>query len=93
MSNFVQYHNTERMGYSYAHENGKPFTILTNKPVAELIGQTVWLITGEGRPRQYALASRFIVDQVGEADHAHFRYFVRGMKGKAFVPPIPTHLS
>jgi hypothetical protein len=87
---FVQYHNTEKMGYSYRHEDGEPFSILTNKPVSGLLGSTIWLIAGEGRPRSYFLVCRFEVDDIGEADHAYFKHFASGTNGRAFEP-IPVN--
>jgi hypothetical protein len=91
MQHFVQYHNTERMGGPYKHVPGDPYRIVTNKSIAGLKGNTVWLIAGEGRPRSYTLCCRFIADDVGDADNPHFRHYASGFEGATFAPPIPLN--
>ena len=66
----------------------KDFGIVTNKPVKGLIGETVWLLTGAGRPRNYYLVSRFVVDKTGHLDIGRFRNFASGIEGQDFTPPI-----
>jgi len=83
---FVVYHNPERMGYS-ADGLTEP-CIVTNKAVAGLIGNRIWLIQGKGKPRQYALRGTFVVDSTGPDTEDGFRYVVRGRKGEFFRPPI-----
>lgn len=94
MRHFVQYHNTELMGYSCDEGDDDLFSIVTNKSTADLEGHTVWLISGEGRPRKYALCEVFIVDEVGETDETSaFKFYAEG-EGTAFRPPISlNHLS
>lgn len=86
MKHYVQYHNTEAMGYQCSSLT--TFHILTNKPVTNVIGQTVWLIAGEGKPRTYTLCSVFVADEVGENPDGPFARYVRGKQGKLFRPPI-----
>ena len=89
---FVQYHNPEKAGHGHVHEPSDDFLIYTNKPfplVAATLGNRVWLICGEGRPRRYGLCSTFIVDEVGEAADPVFRWYARGAEGRAFDPPLP----
>ena len=75
------------MGYS-ADEIAE-LCIVTNKPVNNLIGDRVWLIQGEGRPRKYVLRGTFVVDSTGHDMDDGFRYIVRGRDGELFRPPIP----
>jgi hypothetical protein len=86
MKDFVVYHNPEKMGYS-ADEIYEP-CIVTNKPVAGLIGNRIWLIQGEGKPRQYVLRGTFIIHSTGPDTDDGFRYLVRGRTGEFFRPPI-----
>ncbi len=94
MRHFVQYHNTELMGYACDEGDDNLFAIVTNKSTSDLEGHTVWLISGEGRPRKYALCEVFIVDEVGETDAtSDFKFYAEG-EGTAFRPPISlNHLS
>jgi hypothetical protein len=63
------------------------FSILTNKSVKRLPGNTVWLVAGKGRnPRRYFLCEVFVVDQVGLADVERFKFFASGHNGYAFRP-------
>ena len=87
MRHFVVYHNPEKMGYSA--DAIAELCIVTNKPVNNLIGDRVWLIQGEGRPRKYVLRGTFVVDSTGPDMDDGFRYIVRGRDGELFRPPIP----
>ncbi len=87
MRHFIAYHNTEKMGREL-HE-GEPLRLVTNKPVERLLGNVVWFVTGSGTgTRQFALGSVFRVTEVGEADHAGFKWSASG-DGHVFQPPIP----
>lgn len=89
LKHYIQYHNTEAMGYPCDAEDGNYFSIMTNKSVANLVGNKVWLISGEGKPRKYYLCEAFIVDEVGEGDkRSAFKYYASG-EGIPFRPPIP----
>jgi hypothetical protein len=86
MKHFVVYHNPEKMGYS-ADEIYEP-CIVTNKAVEGLIGNRIWLIQGEAKPRRYVLRGSFIVVSTGPDIEDGFRHVVRGRKGEFFKPPI-----
>jgi hypothetical protein len=88
MKHYVTYHNTEKMGYPCDETNIGPFSIVTDKPVSSLRGNTLWLISGEGEPREYALCSVFVVDEVGSSEESGYKHFAGGKTGSAFRPPI-----
>lgn len=91
MRHFIQYHNPDKMGHVHDHASDE-LSIFTNKPfglLTGLLGNTIWLIGGEGRPRSYALLSTFIVDEIGESDDAVFRWYASGQEGRRFHPPVP----
>jgi hypothetical protein len=56
MRHFVQYHNPERMGVY--ESDGRSFGIQTNKPVNNLLGDRVWLITPSRASRASTLFAR-----------------------------------
>jgi hypothetical protein len=87
MRHFIAYHNTEKMG-ERLHE-GDAFLIYTKKPVDHLIGETVWVVTGENlSDRLYSLGSVFRVSQTGPAKEAEFTRYASGA-GPTISPPIP----
>jgi hypothetical protein len=91
MRHFIQYHNPDKMGHVHDHTSDE-LSIFTNKPfglLTGLLGNTIWLIGGEGRPRSYGLLSTFLVDEIGESDDAVFRWYASGTEGRRFHPPIP----
>jgi hypothetical protein len=85
MKHFAVYHNPERMGYSAVSE----LCIVTNKSVDNLIGNRIWLIQGEGKPRKYTLRGTFIADSTRADTEDGFRHLVRGQEGTLFKPHIP----
>jgi len=89
MRHFVQYHNSEKMGYPC--DGVVTFRILTNKPVTALPANTIWLISGEGNPRQYALCAVFIADDVGATQEKGFSRYASGERGQFFRPPLPLN--
>lgn len=90
MENYVQYHNAEVMGIScHEFDESAGFGIVTNKPVSKLVGNRIWLISGEGKPREYFLCYWFIVDEVGQADEdSGFKFYASGQVGVFLRPPI-----
>lgn len=81
---YVQYHNTDKTGSRPTKGDGY-FSIFSSKHIKNLIGQKVWLISGEGgRKKTFYLESVFGVDGVrlGEPNVAY------GANGLAFDPPI-----
>jgi hypothetical protein len=84
MRHFVAYHRADRMGYDA--EACDSFSHYTNKRIKNLIGDTVWVITGEpGYPKQYYLVSCFIVEAITPADHGDFGLILRG-QGRKLEP-------
>jgi len=81
MCHLIQHHNLNIMGLSYqaSHKN---FSIVTNRFFASLVGGTVWLVTGKGRPRRYFLCSSFIVDKVERDNAGRFRNRAIGSAGR-----------
>ena len=85
MRDWVQYHNPDKVG-PYKPEEGC-FHIFTNKRLAlRLLGDRVWLVSRKGKPPQYVLCERFVVDRVGE-QLGRWRYFAEGSRdGESFSP-------
>jgi hypothetical protein len=82
---FVQYHNSEALGYGCGQITG--FDVWTSKPLKWLeervIGKRVWLLAGEGRPRRYYVCHTFVADEVVAAPSATgFAYVVSGEVGR-----------
>lgn len=86
MNHFVQYHNPDAMSGPY--KSTEPFYIVTDKFFREVRGSTVWLVTGEGRPRQYSLCLMFTVDTIEDKNAGSFRFRVSGAIGRKFTPFI-----
>ena len=86
MSNYIVYHNPAKMPFP-ASESA--FAVLTNKTVSQNVcGSTVWLITGDYRPRQFYLVLNFVADVVESGEKEGFRTRVRGEHGHKFDPMI-----
>ena len=67
-------------------------SIGTNKPypmLKALLGNVVWLIGGEGRPRHYSLRYVFVVNEIGACDDPPFQWYAQGAEGRIFWPPLP----
>jgi hypothetical protein len=80
MRNFVQYHNSEKMGYS-ASKLPEP-KMHTDKSVGSLSSNRVWLLSGEGKsPKTFYLAAVFKVNRVssGTYDHPKFKNSAYGV--------------
>ncbi|KAA3658122.1 MAG: HNH endonuclease [Chloroflexi bacterium] len=92
LNHYVVYHNTEKRGYSIEDElSVDEFGISTNKTVDSLIGSTIWVISGAGKPRSYTLSYVFIVDNIGNLRNQDFKYFAEGTMGLRFLPSIPLN--
>ena len=87
MRHFLAYHTPEKMGYSA--EDVTELCIVTNKAVGNLMGDRIWLIQGEGKPRKYFLRGTFVVASIGTDADDGFRYIVRGREGELFRRHIP----
>jgi hypothetical protein len=92
MDNYVQYHNSEAMGFScldLADGEGNNFSIATSKSVSKLNGSRIWLIGGIEKPRKYYLCYYFFVDETESADgDSYFKFYVSGQQGEIFKPAI-----
>ena len=85
MKDFVVYHNPDSMGKDVRSVGA--LSIVTNKPVDEVKGDRVGLLTGEGVPRSYFLRSWFIIDDV-QTNVEGFKTKLSGEKGKVFEPMV-----
>lgn len=83
MTDFMQYHNPDLMG---PFRPSTTFGIVTDKRAGLRKGDTVWLVTGEGRPREYFLCERFVVEKIDSQISAKFRYQISGPDGKSLYP-------
>jgi 5-methylcytosine-specific restriction enzyme A len=85
MTDFVVYHNTDKMG----ELDNSSYGIVTGHDVAKSEGQRIWLISGSERPRKYRLEQTFIVDEIGRAGPGNdYKFYARGKNGVTFDPPI-----
>ncbi len=86
MSNYIVYHNPDKMAFPASESD---LTVLTNKTVSHNVcGSTIWLIKSEGRPRQFYLVLNFVADVVESGEDEGFRTRVRGEHGHKFDPMI-----
>jgi hypothetical protein len=85
MSDYVVYHNPDRMGYPASEVD--VLAIVTNKPATGAKGARVWLIT-RGKPKQYWLRGIFTVDSVERSSHPKYRTQVAGRAGTLFDPML-----
>ena len=71
MRHFIHYHNSHRMGYS-ASSFMSP-RIVTNKPVRQLPGATIWLVSAEGlrSPKLFYLGAVFTVIRIAKGCYEH----------------------
>lgn len=91
MKHFVSYHNADKMGYAY--EDAVPFSVGTTKSVDRLVGNRVWSISGEGKPRTYRLHDTYIVDRIGISEQDEFVNVALGSTGIVLDPPaVLNHL-
>ncbi len=84
------YHNPERMGYklSESRPEKRIFAIVTNKSVANLLGDRIWVVTGEGTPRKYFLYETLVVDSINRDERNEFQNTASGLIGQVFSPMI-----
>lgn len=81
MKHYLIFHNPEKMGYSL--ETVKDFIAYTNRKVKdESIESKVWLITGEGKPRQYFLKMYFFIKDIKSGMEKNFKTKLIGTAGK-----------
>ena len=94
MTHFIAYHNPDPppdgMGYAATEiDTSCGFQVLTRKPLGQIVGSRVWLVTGEGRPRRYSLVYTFVADEISPSEHPDFRFEVSGRSGRRFRRPVP----
>lgn len=81
MKHYLIYHNPAKMGYSL--DTVKDYVAYTNRNVSdENIGSKVWLITGEGKPKEYFLKMYFIIEEIKSGAEKNFKTKLVGSKGK-----------
>jgi hypothetical protein len=83
MAHFIQYHNPDIMGEFRPSDT---FGIVGNKRSGLRVGDIVWLVTGEGKLRQYFLSETFVVENIRSQNSGQFKYRVSGTDGKALYP-------
>lgn len=84
IQDFIVYHNPDAMG---PLEPGDGFGVVTNRPIGSaMIGDRVWLITGEGTPRKYSLASWFYIGKFESGESDGCKYAITGNTGQNFDP-------
>jgi len=72
MKHYLLYHNPAKMGYSLDTVND--YVAFTNRNVSdENIGSKVWLITGEGKPKEYFLKMYFIIEEIKSGAEKNFK--------------------
>jgi hypothetical protein len=87
MSHYVVYHNPDAMGYPASDVTG--FSVVTDKSApSDSQGSTIWLLTGEGTPRQYYLVQRFGADRIESGADQGFRTRIAADTGDHFRPMI-----
>lgn len=90
MNHYIQYHNCETNGNTASEEAAESnLAIRTTKKAANVIGNRIWLIAGEGKPKRYYLCYTFIADQIECEDSMNV---ISGAKGKKFTPE-PIEIS
>jgi hypothetical protein len=88
LEEYVQYRHPERYASTCREVATGPFLVGTNKRLKNLLGRRLWVICGEGRPRQYWLCKSYIVAEIRRVDEADFRLHVLGSEGMRFQPPL-----
>ena len=86
MTDYVVYHKAEKMGYP-ALDVGR-LVIYTKKPANGTEGSRVWLIAGEGTPRNYRLRATFLIRSIEASDKPEFKNRVTGTDGQ-LLDPMP----
>jgi hypothetical protein len=82
MRHFVQYHNPDKF-HAYKSSKGE-FGIVPNKPVENMRGDMVWLISRRDQPARYMLCDAFVVDEIGPTARGPLKHFANGTEGWFF---------
>jgi len=83
MRHFVQYHNSDPDKMGSYRPSTKNFGIVTNKLQGVGKGDIVWLLTGEGRPREYFLCETFSVEKISPQSVGRFSYRISSEDGQS----------
>ncbi len=51
-------------------------------------GNFVWVVLGEGTPREYVLFEVFVAEWIKPAEDVDFLYYIGGLRGLRFEPAI-----
>ena len=86
MADYVVYHKAEKMGYPALDIYN--LAIYTNKPTDGKTGNRIWVIAGEGSPRNYHLRATFLIGNVEPSDKPAFTVRVTGTDGQ-LLDPMP----
>ena len=82
VKNYIQYHNTEKMGHTACDVlKNEGFFVMTKKDIHDILGQRIWLVSGEGKnPRRFYLSAVFIADNITGLSDKHFFFKIRWKK-------------
>jgi hypothetical protein len=89
MSHYLVYHSAEKMEHSFRkhYREAEPpggYSIVTSKNAENLPGNVIWLVSGEGRPKDYRLEYWFTVSGYVEIIDPEFSVEVYGTEGFTF---------
>jgi hypothetical protein len=86
MRHFVQFHNPDNFGpYECLKSRGQ---IHSDKPVGNLIGDTVWSASRWDHPTRFVLCDAFVVDKISSRRSGRLRNVATGAKGYWFKSPV-----
>lgn len=92
MKHYLIYHNPAKMGYSL--NTVKDFIAFTNRNVSdENIGSKVWLITGEGKPKEYFLKMYFIIEEIKSGAEKNFKTKLIGKNANGKILPTMKQID
>jgi 5-methylcytosine-specific restriction endonuclease McrA len=86
MRDFIIYHSAKKRGFPI--RGNTSLQIVTKRSVNDLVGQRVWLVTGEGTPCRFFLASMFIVDRIDRNQSLKYPNQAYGTNGRTFDPIV-----
>jgi len=92
VSHYLVYHSAEKMGHSYRDDDETPsvgYSIVTKKSAVNIPGNTIWVISGEGQPRDYRLEYWFDAIDLKTIEDPEFSTQVFGSEGYTFKGGVP----
>ena len=88
---FLAYHNADGMGFAMFEDGPtNEMGFLTRKSVQNMVGNTIWVVEGIGKPKKYFFRGYFIVDEVLSDDVDDQLYHVLG-KGEPIAHDVPLN--